>query len=201
MASEAYRGDASTISSSLLSDVRGGSELAWRRMVNLYGPLVYHWCRAAGMQPHDATEIVQDVFCAVLRNIQRFERTEKQHSFRGWLRTITNNKIKDEARRKGRAPTLPGFVEAGEVANELEMGQEESSDHSLGSETHQLLTRALDAVRQDFGDRTWQAFYRLTVQGQTAAEIGADLGMTAKAVRQAKYRVLLRLRSELEPDI
>jgi RNA polymerase sigma-70 factor (ECF subfamily) len=35
------------------------------------------------------------------------------------------------------------------------------------------------------------------VEGQAPAEIAADLGMTAAAVRKAKSRVLLRLREEI----
>ena len=35
------------------------------------------------------------------------------------------------------------------------------------------------------------------LEGHSAAEIAADLNMNAKSVRQAKYRVLTRLRQEL----
>ncbi len=61
-----------------------------------------------------------------------------------------------------------------------------------------LLHRALEIIRPDFEDRTWQAFWRATVEGHTAADIAQDFGMTPRAVRQAKYRVLQRLRTELD---
>ena len=61
-----------------------------------------------------------------------------------------------------------------------------------------LLRRALAMLRGDFEEKTWQAFWRMTVDGHAAAEIAADLGMSAKTVRQAKYRVLCRLRQEME---
>ena len=44
---------------------------------------------------------------------------------------------------------------------------------------------------------TWQAFWRSTVDGESATEIANDLGMTAGAVRQAKLRVMVRLREIL----
>lgn len=52
-------------------------------------------------------------------------------------------------------------------------------------------------VRSEFEDRTWQAFWRVAVEGHATAEVAADLGITANAVRQAKSRVLRRLRQEL----
>ncbi|MCU0875352.1 MAG: transcriptional regulator KorA [Pirellulaceae bacterium] len=52
-------------------------------------------------------------------------------------------------------------------------------------------------IRAEFEDRIWAAFWNDTVDGRTAAEIAADLGMSKEAVWQAKYRVLRRLRAEL----
>jgi RNA polymerase sigma-70 factor (ECF subfamily) len=52
-------------------------------------------------------------------------------------------------------------------------------------------------IRGDFEDRTWQAFHRAAVEGQPAAALAAELGMSVDAVYQAKARVLRRLREEL----
>jgi RNA polymerase sigma-70 factor (ECF subfamily) len=38
---------------------------ARRRLVVIYGPMVYGWCRRAGLQPNDAMDMVQEVFRAV----------------------------------------------------------------------------------------------------------------------------------------
>ena len=192
--------DPSTISSGLLNDVRNRDGEAWGRFVNLYGPLAYRWCRESGLQPQDAADIVQDVFCAVLTGIGKFQRTKTGGTFRGWLRTITNNKIRDAARRQRRQPHALGPVEPpGSDDAALEQQREEDcgdDDEALG-----VVSRALTSIRDDFTPRTWHAFYRSAVNGHSASEIAADLGMTAKAVRQAKYRVLLRLREELEPGL
>jgi RNA polymerase sigma-70 factor (ECF subfamily) len=52
-------------------------------------------------------------------------------------------------------------------------------------------------IRAEFEPTTWQAFWIATVEGRTAAEIAASLGITKHAVHQAKYRVLRRLREEM----
>ena len=54
--------------------------------------------------------------------------------------------------------------------------------------------RALELFRGDFEESTWQAFWRTAVDNQTPAEVAAALGMSKVAVRQAKARVLRRLK-------
>jgi RNA polymerase sigma-70 factor (ECF subfamily) len=82
---------------------------------------------------------------------------------------------------------------------ELVQVPERPSDEAEGTPLGTWLEqRALDTIRAEFEDRTWAAFWQATVDGLTAAEIAADLGMSKEAVRQAKYRVLRRLRVELD---
>ena len=57
---------------------------------------------------------------------------------------------------------------------------------------------ALELVRAEFEDRTWQAFWRVTVEEKTTADVAEALGISVNAVRLAKSRVLRRLRTELE---
>ena len=60
-----------------------------------------------------------------------------------------------------------------------------------------LLHRAMKAIRDEFEQRTWQAFWLTAAQGHAAPEAADRLGMTPAAVRKAKSRVLRRLRDEL----
>ena len=57
---------------------------------------------------------------------------------------------------------------------------------------------ALDAVRGSFDERTWQCFWLVVMEGNSAVEVAKQLGMRPAAVRQAKYRVTQRLRRDLE---
>ena len=61
----------------------------------------------------------------------------------------------------------------------------------------ELLRKALESIRGEFHDRTWQAFWGVVVEGRTASDVAADLEMTPGSVRVSKSRVLLRLRREL----
>jgi RNA polymerase sigma-70 factor (ECF subfamily) len=64
-------------------------------------------------------------------------------------------------------------------------------------ELAKLCQRALGMVRHEFEDRTWTAFWRVAVLEQSPAEVAAETGVTPAAIRQAKSRVLRRLKEEM----
>ena len=104
--------DAGSISTSLLGRVKAGEGEAWRRLVELYAPLLYEWCRRRGLQAEDAADVAQEVFAAVARNIESFRRDRPGDSFRGWLWTITRSKIRDHFRRFKGQPEAQGGTDA-----------------------------------------------------------------------------------------
>lgn len=120
-------------------------------------------------------------------------------SFRGWLWTISRNKITDHFRRYQAGVQARGGTDAQrQLAQTPDFLQNSSSATDSSEFDDQLQRRALELLHSEFEDRTWQAFWRMTIDGRPAAEIAEDLGMTKKAVRQAKFRVLQRLRQELD---
>jgi RNA polymerase sigma-70 factor (ECF subfamily) len=55
----------------------------------------------------------------------------------------------------------------------------------------------VELVRGEFEERTWQAFWLTTIDGRAPAALADELGMTSAAIRQAKSRVLRRLKQEM----
>src|SRR5262245_847819 len=191
--------DGST-SRSMLMGAQRDEPAAWTRLVALYAPLATAWCRRWGVAPQDVTDVVQDVFAAVAKNVVRFRKDRPQDSFRSWLATITRNKVRDYFRGRCAEPSAAGGTEAwqriSQVCDPLDdnsIGDGAGEDTAFGD----LLRRALESIRGEFHERTWQAFWRTVVEGQSAAEAGAELVMQPGAVRVAKSRVLWRLRKEL----
>lgn len=183
-------------SPTLLSGVRSREPQAWQRFVRIYGPVLFLWCRKAGLSRHDAADIVQNTFAAVAGHIAEFRRRRPDDSFRGWLWTITQNKIRDHFRQlKGTAQARGGTTAQLMLAEvpESDMDSSTSSEDEVGL----IQQGVVEAIRAEFEDRTWKAFWQLAIEGRTAAEIAIELGMTKRAVRQAKYRVLCRLREEM----
>jgi RNA polymerase sigma-70 factor (ECF subfamily) len=179
---------------SLLDRVRNRDDEAWRRLLHLYAPLITLWCGRWQVRGDDAEDVVQEVFKAVSTSLDTFRRDRPGDSFRGWLRGITRNKIFDHLRRRQRQPAAKG---GSDFFNRLLELPEPDLPEDTAEDLAGLYHRALELVRGEFEERTWQAFYRAAVAGHPPAVIAADLGVTTAAVRKAKSRVLLRLRQEI----
>lgn len=189
----------SSTSSSLIRRVQKHDADAWSRLCNIYGPLVYRWARRAGLTDEDAADVGQEVFRTVASRIDSFQRHSDSGSFRGWLWTIVRNKLGDHFRAAASRPQAAGGTDAHQRLEQTALGylHPPSEAEDAGSETR-LLRRALTLIKQDFETTTWQAFWRATVDGQNTATIAEELNMSQVAVRQAKFRILHRLRSELD---
>jgi RNA polymerase sigma-70 factor (ECF subfamily) len=187
----------SATSRSLLARVQADEPQAWERLVNLYAPLVLHWCRGSGLQNQDVADIFQEVFQAVAEHVRHFRKERKGDTFRGWLRRITQNKVRDHFRRLGREVRGVGGSSAQERLAQHPGPQPAEDPRPADEAERSLFARALDLIRSEFEVRTWTAFWRTAVEGQSAGDVAADLSMSPGAVRVAKSRVLRRLREEL----
>ena len=135
---------------------------------------------------------------AVFRGIEKFDPQHPNATFRGWLWTITRNAIMQWRRRT--APQAAGGSTALEqLAKIPDPWKPPSADEppSNPDDTGMLIARALNQIRPNIERLTWDAFWNTAVLGHSASEVAAELGMTSMAVRQAKSRVLRRLRKQL----
>jgi RNA polymerase sigma-70 factor (ECF subfamily) len=194
-ASGLERGAFDRTSSQLLDGVRAEDPDAWQRLVSLYSPLVYSWCRSSGLDAEDAADVLQNVFRAIFTGLPRFRHDRPGDTFRGWLRAITGSKINDHFRSKVGEPEARGGTE---VQQRFMVVATDESKSSVGSSLFSdLVLRVLNLVRVEFEDRTWQAFWQTTVEDQSTRDVAQALGISEGAIRQAKYKVLRRLRQEL----
>lgn len=188
---------AGSTSPTLLARVQRRDAEAWRRFVDLYSPLVYWWCRKSGLAAEDAADVLQETFRSVLLGIESF-RPQAGGAFRGWLQTIVTNKIRDHFRRRGGKAEAIGGTDA-----HLRMHaapSPETSDTGIVDDPSTriaLVHRAAELVRAEFEPQTWEAFWLTAAEGLTSVQAGQRLNMQPNTVRQAKYKVLHRLRQEL----
>jgi RNA polymerase sigma-70 factor (ECF subfamily) len=178
--------------------VRAGHPQAWRQLADLYGPLVYAWCRSRGLQAADAEDVLQEVFLTVASRIADFRRDREGDTFRGWLAGITRNKIGDWLRRRQKGETATGGSDAQRLL--LEAPATQPTIWPEPGEPGDLYRRALDVIRTEFTDRTWQAFWKVVIEGRVPADVAADLAMSRNAVYLARSHVLRRLREVLGED-
>jgi RNA polymerase sigma-70 factor (ECF subfamily) len=180
---------------SLLERVRGHDPAAWHRLVRLYRPLVLAWCARSGVSASDAEDVAQEVFTAAAAALERFRHDRPGDTFRGWLRAITRNQILVLFRRGRGHAQAEGGSEAWQnlqaVVDPLPGPGEDE-----GAELGRLYQQAAELVRGEFEERTWKAFELTVIEDRDTADVARELNMTANNVRQAKSRVLRRLREE-----
>lgn len=179
---------------SLIRQAAEGDPDGWRRMAAIFGPMIYAWLRKAGLDPHDAADVAQEVLRTVYQRIGEFQ-PHGQGGFRTWLRAIARNKVGDFLRRQGRqVPTIELPPDEALAADDTD----DESSQTQASERDGIVRRACLAIQHDFAPRIWQAFWRSVVDQHPTDQVAADLQMSPHAVRQARYRVLRRLREELD---
>jgi RNA polymerase sigma-70 factor (ECF subfamily) len=186
-------------STGLVNGVKGRDPEAWRRLAHLYGPLVYRWCRWQGLRTSDAEDVTQEVFLTVAVKIGSFRREQPGDTFRGWLWVITRHKLGHWIRRQRSREQAAGGTDAQRRLQAAAL-PDEGSDSAVADGAGGaagLYRRALQLIRAEFEERSWEAFRRLVLEGQRPADVAADLGMTRGAVYVTKSRILRRLREVL----
>jgi RNA polymerase sigma-70 factor (ECF subfamily) len=167
-------------------------------LVRLYSPLVAHWCRRCGLDTHDSSDCLQDVFASVATSLSQFEPGGRNGAFRAWLWTITRNKVRDLSRRKAHGPGAVGgstaWQSVAELPDESAVPDDEPTDATHLSE---LIQRSLQQVRAEFEATSWQSFWRTAIDGLPTAVVAEQLGLTPAAVRKNRSRVMRRLRQQL----
>lgn len=183
---------------SLLVQIRDGTNHgAWQEFINLYGPVVYGFARKRGLQDADAADLMQDVMRSVSTSIGRLDYDRNQGTFRGWLFTITRNKVFNFLSSRRIRPQGSGDT----TTNRMLDTQPDTND---GSETweieyqRRLASLAMERVKVEFQDSTWRAFWLTAVDGVSVAEVARQVGLSPGAIYVAKSRVLARLKEEVE---
>jgi RNA polymerase sigma-70 factor (ECF subfamily) len=188
--------DSQRTSRSLLQRARDRQPEAWERLVGLYGPLVRHWCRRGGVAAQDVDDVVQEVFARASASLDTFRHGGPADTFRGWLRGVTRHRILEHFRRERRHIVAAG----GSEALGLVLSQPDASDEPDAEEQAlcgDLYRRSLELVRGEFEARTWQMFWRSVVDGLSTGAVASELAVSAAAVRQARSRILRRIREEV----
>lgn len=181
-----------TTSVSLLQRVQSNDASAWTTLVALYTPFLRYWARRCGLEGGDADDLVQDVFLKAFEKLPSFA-YDVNRSFRAWLRTIAINRCRELFKKKQVVGRGTGDTGLSGVTSERELEESWEQEHQQA-----ILVRALELMKQEFAEKTWQACWELTVNERSAADVANELGMTANACFLAKARVLRRLRVLLD---
>jgi len=188
----------SSTSVSLLVSLRAQQPEGWNRFVELYCPLIYSWCRRAGVPQADAPDLTQQVALKVFTGIHGFELRREGGSFRGWLHAIARNAAADYFRsERGKLATAAGGTEAWQVMAQTPDDHAAPTSAGIAPDLRRVAERAMRIIEAELPPQGRQLFELVVLQGLSAAEAAPLLGQSASAVRQAKSRLLRRLREVL----
>jgi RNA polymerase sigma-70 factor (ECF subfamily) len=183
---------------SLLERLRTTSdEAAWRRLDDIYRPLIRRWLLRYPKLGEDAEDVVQDVMHVLVRELPGFHR-QRNGSFRRWLRTITAHRVLAHHRARQSRPQALGMpLEECPLA---QLSDPNSELSLLWDQEHDryVLRRLLELIEPLFEATTLAAFRRVVFDEVRPAQVATELGMSVNAVLLAKSRVLSTLRQEAE---
>jgi RNA polymerase sigma factor (sigma-70 family) len=188
-----------TTRSSLLIRLRDPQdERAWAEFLEIYTPLLHRLARQGGLQDADADDLAQDVFRAVASAIDRWDPDPARGSFRGWLFRIARNLMINLLSAQRRRPRSSGDTDVGRLLDERPAPDAGETALFDAEYRRQLFHWAVEQVRPEFQEATWQAFWRTAVGGEKPGDVATALGLTAGAVYVYRNRVLARIRRTIE---
>jgi len=190
--------DAPTTRATLLARLRDGDDpAAWREFYDKYGELLAGFARRWNLQPADRDDVVQEVLSRLTQAMPQFEYDPGRGTFRGYLKTIAGNIIRDRLRQmQSRRPvqTLDTRAEtqASDEAIDLAWEQEWRRHH---------VRQAMRRLDAEFNAMDCTAFRRYAIEGEDANAVAADLGLSLDQVYQAKSRMMKRLAAIIEEQV
>jgi RNA polymerase sigma-70 factor (ECF subfamily) len=193
-------GDSATNVSLLLRLSDDTDEGAWSAFVERYAPCIFGWCRRFRIQENDAADVTQDVLIKLIRAMRSDNYDSNRGSFRGWLKSVTGNAVRDMMRSWNRKVNAAGGTS---VMLHLAAIQDPVALAELGAQLEsqyreELLEEAEVRVRKRLKESTWEV-YRLTMSERLEPhEVAERLGIPVGTVYVVRSRVIKHLRQEIK---
>lgn len=167
----------------------------WRRLHDIYLPLVRLWLGRVPGLGDESSDLAQEVLIVVVRELPRFDR-QREGSFRAWLRQVTVNRARAFSRQRRPRPASAIDDQSEIFLAKLQDPASELTKQWDREHDEHVLRKLLATTEPCFTAKTWRAFLGLAIEGQPASKVAAELGLTENAVLIAKSRVLKKLRDE-----
>ena len=171
---------------------RPDDQPSWRRLTDLYAPLIHRWLMQHETPEADADDLAQEVLLVLARELAAFDHNGRKGAFRHWVRSVTANRLRSYWRARRSGP-LNGLAERLALLEdpESEPGKCWDREHD-----EFIARRLMELVEPEFSPSTWRSFRLQVLEEKPASAVAEQLGLSVNAVLIAKSRVLRRLREE-----
>ena len=199
---------------SLLSRLRDWDDKSsWREFFNTYWKLIYSVSLKAGLNEHEAQDVVQETIISVAKQMPTFKYDSNAGSFRNWLLTITHRRITDhlrarkpwDAQNQSKAPKGQSTNTDSTLAR---LPDENAVDVAVvwnDEWDHNLMDLAIERVKKQVKAKQFQIFDLYVLKEWPAQKICKSMHVNRAVVYMTKHRVsrlvlyeVRRLSEELE---
>jgi len=163
--------------------------------------MIFAQARKKGLKPEDADDCTQDILLSLMQTTAKYD--PEKGDFEAWLYTTARNRVRNYWHKHlrlmptqvvandGEDTVLDAIPAATLDAATTAANRDELEQFKLDFEA------AANAVKHEFSERTWQAFWMRAVQGLNTTLIKVQLDMTQGAIDVANTRVMQRIRKEM----
>jgi RNA polymerase sigma-70 factor (ECF subfamily) len=190
--------DAPSTSATLLGMLGSAlpSEAAWKRFVELYGPVILDWCRRSSLQDADAHDVTQETLLRLAQYLPDFH-YDPNRRFRGWLRTVVHHCLCDWVEEQRRSASGTGDTAVLSLLSSLP-AREALVERLEQQFDRELLEQAMVRVRQRVEPQTWRVFELLAVEQLSGEEVSRRTGMKVASAFASRSKVQRLIRREIE---
>ncbi len=169
---------------------------SWDEFYRSYHKLIFAVARQSGLNEEEAWDVVQETIITVAKQSKEKVYDPGRGSFKAWLLRITQWRIEDQRRNRGKEQ---GNTDMTEDQPEEELHTDTHFEQLWEKEWQENVMRAaLARVKLKVSPRQFQIFDFNVLHDMDAAEVRRRLGVSAAQVYLAKHRVGAALRRELE---
>jgi RNA polymerase sigma-70 factor, ECF subfamily len=180
----------------LIRAAQAGDQAAFERLVQAYDQSVLRLALNLLRSQEDASDIYQETFLRVYRNLHNFR---FDCSFHTWLYRIVTNLCLDHLRKRKVRKEESTVIETKDgPVDRIEIVQEERAEGDPQRKlfSHQLKSR-IDHVMSSLTPRERLVFEMRHYQGMRLRAIGEVLGTTEEAAKNCLFRATQKMRSAL----
>lgn len=198
---------------SFLKKLQSGDDpQSWQEFYQVYGGLIRSFVLKAGLTIDEAEEVVQETAIGVARRLPEFVYDPKVCRFKSWLLNLTrwriHNQIKKRRTPGGAARAVvavgqssPPRADETATTGTIE-GIADPAIPELGGEwdaawEKNLLTQAMERVRQRIDERQFQIFDLFVTKGWSGGEVAKAMKVSIALVYETRFRVTALLKQQV----
>jgi len=182
----------------LISELRSGAETAYETLLQRFQQPVYNLAYRLLNDPGDASDVAQEVFLKVFRNVGHFRR---QSSLKTWIYRITVNEAHNQRRWFFRHRSREIGLEDSADKNRLVPDPGRSPfDHAFDREKHMLIEEAFSRINPLFREAVVLRDIEDLSYDEIAEVLQISLGTVKSRIMRGREALRQELTGRLQPE-